>query len=259
MERSALARCLPQISQALWSDNDRSQSLAIESFATVSLLDLPFERTVERTTKILIDRANQMGTGVNREALSNPFYRLSAELRVILVALHVARWSYERLARLLDQTPEEVARAAWKARVHLASQSPIRKPNRSYPSGHKLGPNCPEYDPDAPWAQKFLDEQLGQNEQLFFQNHLMACDGCRIALNRCRDLYYQIEELLPVSALIVGEEDNWVRLYEKTQSVLHPGLGRRLWTSIYSLFYRNDVQAVGLFCIILYTLKHLFK
>jgi hypothetical protein len=145
----------------------------------------------------------------NAQAIANPFYRLEPIQRLILTALHRGRWSYERLSRVLGERAETIEELAWAARVELAvsAKGTGLFPKVSYPAGaRQAGSHCPEYLAGRPWTQRFLDEEIrAGSERLFFQNHLMACDSCRAALSRCRELYYAIEALIPGADLDSAE------------------------------------------------------
>jgi len=201
-------RTLTQIGNALWIDRDLSRRRTVETIEAVSLLSIPEERVLERASSVLLARANREDPRINAALLGDPFFRLLPEERLILVGLHFERWSYERLARILGCTEEQVATRAWKIRVHLASQ-----PNSTQrPAGRNrlpavLGavgvapkkPTCPEFHALNPWTQRFLDEEYASRERVFLQNHLMACDDCRMALSRCRELYFHVEKMIPRS------------------------------------------------------------
>jgi hypothetical protein len=195
-------RALSQIGQALWVDPALSRARTAETLQAVGLLRLSPERTLERASAALLARALREGERVPNSRLQDPFFRLLPEERLLLVGLHSERWSYPRLSRVLGCSEEQVASRAWKLRVHLASQrSDPKKPLASLGAAG-VSPrrsSCPEFDPLVPWTQRFLDEEFAPRERLFLQNHLMACDSCRGALNRCRDLYYQVETMVPRS------------------------------------------------------------
>ena len=202
-------RSLSQIGQALWGDPELSHRRTAETLQAVGFLPLADEKILERASTALLARATSERGGVLSAALANPFFRLLPEERFLLAALHAERWSYRRLARVLESGEEEVACRAWKLRVHLASQ--YRGTERPLASLGAAGavptrPSCPEFDPTNPWTQRFLDEEIPSRERLFLQNHLMACGECRGALARCRDLYYSVEGMIPKA--LAGEGDS---------------------------------------------------
>jgi hypothetical protein len=188
-----------ELGMALWVDPERAQPLVIETLSAVSLLDLPQDHAFERAAGAMLDRAERRGMADNTlDSLAlgqfgNPFFKLFPAERFILVALHAGRWSYARIARVMKLDAVGVEALAWKARTRLGIERGL------VPAGPKiLGPSCPEYDFERPWSQRFLDEEIPNGrERIFLQNHLMACDSCRHALNRCRDLYFGAEKLLP--------------------------------------------------------------
>jgi hypothetical protein len=164
-------KTLVVMGRSLWSDPGRSERVALETMTAVSLLDLTKERAVERAAAVLLERAERDGmaamTRVNLVVLDQPFFRLLPEERFLLAALHVGRWSYSRLARVMDETSERVEEIAWMARVRLSARHPAGPASR----GH----HCPDYDVRRPWTQRFLDEEMETSrERLFLQNHLMA-------------------------------------------------------------------------------------
>jgi hypothetical protein len=184
---------LSKIGNALWADSESSEKNAIETLAAVSLLNLNAERTLEKSVAALLERADCSRSSLSRklgiEIFNQPFFRLSQEERLILVALHQGDWTYARLGRILKKHPLEVEELAWNARLSLSVTS-------VYPSGPaSLGPLCPEYDAHRPWTQRFLDEEIpSARDRIFLQNHMLACNSCRQALNRCREVYFKVEE-----------------------------------------------------------------
>lgn len=177
--------------KVLWMDEDSAGRSLVETLSIVSLLQLTPERAVERASQALLERArrdtkeNQVGK--KSQALNHPFYRLSAEERLTLVGLHVGRWSYERLSRVLKLSAERVEELAWGARLELA-------PEGFYPHGPSpKSPDCPAYLPARPWAQRFLDEEMASGRELHsLRVHLMGCVSCSGYLARCRELYFQV-------------------------------------------------------------------
>jgi hypothetical protein len=158
------------------------------------LMDIPRDRLIERATSALLQRAVQQGGNTNTSHLNRVFFRLPPEARFVLSALHLGRWSYSRIGRILEIAPEQVEVLAWSARTILGAE--ISKIAIGGSKGS--GIHCPEYDLNRPWTQRFLDEEISSGqERVFLQNHLMACNACQSALNHCRDLYFAIERFLP--------------------------------------------------------------
>lgn len=199
---------LAEMGRALWADPAQADLIAAETLGATALLDLTEERALEKAALALLERATRDGMAGNLHANlgvagkgHQPFFRLFPEERFLLVALHIGRWSYSRLAVVMGETQDRIEELAWKTRLHLVS---LRGGTKSsdlwlYPVGTKLSsPRCPEYDLRHPWTQRFLDEEMPSSAQrLFLQNHLMACSGCQLALNRCRDLYYAVDAMIP--------------------------------------------------------------
>lgn len=194
-------RTFTELGVALWADPVRSVRIVTETLSAVSSLELTSERTLERAASALIGRATREGMPANLvenlHLLGHPFYRLFPEHRFLLVALHRGNWSYQRLARVFDEDVEWVQEQAWRARVQLG-EAGLGAAMR-YPVGNsQTGAKCPEYDTLRPWTQRFLDDEFEKkSEQLFVQNHLMACASCRKSLGVARELYFAIEKFFP--------------------------------------------------------------
>ncbi|MCM2279510.1 MAG: hypothetical protein NDJ89_15650 [Oligoflexia bacterium] len=197
-----------QIGRALWMNPARAEPITAEALSAVALLELTGERATERAARALLDRAVKEGMAANalvnlasteKGSAAAAFFRLYPEERFLLAAMHLANWPYARVARVLGDTVEGVQAKAWAARVALAAENHGASRQVPYPAGSGArGPNCPEYDPKAPWTQRFLDEEVHSGrERLFLQNHLMACGSCLSALSRSRDVYYAVEGMLP--------------------------------------------------------------
>ena len=116
-------KTLAEIGIAIWGDPEFSRQTTLETVAAVSLLDLNPERTIERAAMALLERAAHDGTVANSRRnlsrISSPFYRLDPIARFLLVVLHLGRWSYAKVARVLDETPERVEELAWQARIQI--------------------------------------------------------------------------------------------------------------------------------------------
>jgi len=183
---------------ALWADSQDAQIQAMDTIAAVSLVESEPEKAAERAAVALLERAKasrlQASTAAVASKIHLPFFRLSPEERLVLVGLHgqSARWSYERLGRVLNLTIESIQELAWSARVRLCGAG-------KYPAGPQgRGLHCPEYLAQRPWTQRFLDDEIGSGQERFFlQNHLMACDGCRATLTRARDVFGAVGKQLP--------------------------------------------------------------
>lgn len=208
---------LSRLSRAFWSDRALSDRQSAETLSAVTLLDLPDDSLIDKYAKGLLEKAIRIGPSANASVLDHPFYRLIPEERLVLSALHFQNWSYERLSRILGLNTEQVTSLAWNARLRIAASRPT-----AYNYAHgpkKMGTHCPDYDTQSPWTQKFLDEELSKREQLFLQNHMMGCEGCRKALISCRNLYYAVEAILPLpksDVEVAQSSDLLHRLWFKT-------------------------------------------
>ena len=255
-------KTLAEIGRAIWTDPTFSERTTVETVAAVTLLHLPPERTVERAASVLLDRATRESHAghlrKNFNSVTDPFFRLSADQRFLLVALHLGRWSYARLARILEEEIEKVEELAWTARVELIAQASTLKGSKvPYPAGAGvMGRNCPEYRADRPWTQRFLDEEIHSgNHRLFLQNHLMACDSCRNALSRCREVYFAVEAMIP--KLETGSASSFVEslgaLCTKSQQIRN-GSDRTFLRSLGIFVQRIDVQialAIMIFALVI--------
>jgi hypothetical protein len=244
-------KILAEVGRALWMDPRQSQIATVETLSAVSLLDLTPERALERAAAALLERVTSRGMAANTRAnltagmgMGQPFFRLMPEERLLLVALHLGRWSYARLSRIFDETPELIEQKAWSARIQLAATEAVQ----AYPAGASTrGPNCPEYDAQRPWTQRFLDEEIATGrERIFLQNHLMVCKTCQQALKRCRDVYYAIDRLLPR----LNEEAGDTQLLKHLEKISRRGLGlktpveRTFVESLAIFLRRTDIRWV---------------
>jgi len=246
-----------EFGRALWADPSRSGEMAIETLSAISLLDLTQERALEKASSALLDLAMRQGMASNTlSALEmgkfGAFFKLQPEERFVLAALHLGRWTYERVARVIDADSEKVEKLAWRARSQIAIAEGLT-PIGAQISSH----NCPEYDLDRPWTQRFLDEEIGTGrESVFLKNHLMACDSCRRSLSRCRDIYFRVDAMLPR----VSEDDRILRALAR---VTHDGKklrsneGITFGDSLVAFLSQRNVQIllVLVFALVLLRLK----
>jgi hypothetical protein len=244
-------RVYSSLSKALWSDADISERVSIDALVAASLAsDSAPDARIGRAVQAMLERANREGraatTRNNLAVIHEPFFRLSPEERILLVGLHLGHWSYARLARILQVSEEKIEEMAWVARSRLS--------NGVYPSGPgQLGTNCPEYDALRPWTQRFLDDEVSSSrERIFLQNHLMACEGCRQALSRFKELYFQVEkELSQHVSVSANEEDRFLFDW------LKPAVDRSFGESLRIFVRRRDVQ-IALAVLIGVIMKSLF-
>jgi hypothetical protein len=239
-----------KIGRALWLDSIHSERSSLETLTAISLLDLTPERALEKASAALLEKAKR---GITPSSLSHTdlllrqFYRLTPEERLILAALHTGGWSYLRLGRILQIDVNQVEEVAWSARLQLCASLP-------YPAGPRLmGPRCPEYVSARPWTQRFLDDEIASTrDRIFLQNHIFACLSCREALDRCRKVYFKVEEEVcktladaDLTSALKGIFRQHVLMKNPTQLTLKESLGL--------FFQRSDIRWVffGLACLVL--------
>jgi hypothetical protein len=239
-------RTLAEVGKALWMDPREREVATLETLSAVMLLNLTPDRVVERAAKGMLERVTRRGRAANfRSNLDaglkpgQTFFNLTPEDRFLLIALHLGRWSYGRLARVWKCSAEEIETQAWTARLRFAAS----EKTATYPAGASSGgAHCPEYDSSRPWTQRFLDEEITSGrERLYLQNHLMACDSCRDALRRCRESYYQIERVLPRIASEVEEDAQLLKAVEtvsrRSLGILYPA--DRTFIETWEIFSRR--------------------
>ncbi len=219
---------LAHLGGALWSEPIRALHVTQEALAAASLLDLSSEDdTLNRTVRAVYERASRTPTSVHSVALNQPFFRLFPEERLILIALHLGKWSYHRLSHVLGDSVEHIQELAWNARLFLAGSA--LKGSQGRPLMHPTGSTqciaaCPEWSTTHPWTQRYLDRELGHKEELFLQERILKCDGCKDSMQRCREIYYAAEKSIPML------QDPWMddfsknlrQTWKQSQTLVHP-------------------------------------
>jgi len=237
-------RSLSRISHSLWGDFKKSIPMSEDVLSSVGLLQLNGEETLERASKVLIERAEK--SPPSALSLQHPFFRLSPIERFLLTVLHVENWSYSRVARVLGIEQRLIAPWAWAARMKFCFQE--MPGSTEYPRGPtSLGPRCPDYDVTEPWTQAFLDEEIGARERMFLQNHLMACDQCRRSLDLSRKMIFKIESMIPVKYANEDAEQAALRLLEtwkSGESAFYP-IKTTFSQSLTALFEKPQTQTVA--------------
>lgn len=249
---------LTRISRSLWGDLQRSVEISEDTLSHVSLLNLSTEMTLERASKVMVERAEKNPPSLLK--LNHPFFRLAPIERFLLTALHVEKWTYSRVARALGIEEGIIETWAWATRLKYGFQELGLK--LDYPHAPAtLGPVCPEYNATSPWTQRMMDDQLGKRERTFLQNHLMGCDRCRKALDQTQKLYYKIEGLIPVRDHAPELEEATTRLllnWNKGQTIRRPIL-LTPQQSFVTFFMQPKVQvafALLLFTVLVYFTKN---
>lgn len=199
------------MSSAFWNTEEDSERSALETLSIVSVLDLSPERALEKAARALLEKARSSANHFRLDSRTDPrsdprrrdshpgFFHLSLEARMALVAIHQGKWSYEKLARILQIDSEGVEDLLWKARVLLVTDSSqlragsfkVKYPSAPYP----ISPSCPEYDNARPWTQRLLDGEIpAGKEQFFLKEHLVRCKACKECFVRCKEIYYRVNE-----------------------------------------------------------------
>ncbi len=236
-------KSLTRISRSLWGDLEKSISIGADTLTHVSLLRLNDELTLERASKVMIERAEKNPPRLL--ALQHPFFRLAPVERFLLTALHVEKWEYSRIARTLGIEVTLVEPWAWATRIKVAFQE--MDAGLDYPHGPAtLGPACPLYDPGQPWTQRLLDDELGKRERWFLQNHLIACDRCRKTLELSRRMFFKIEGIIPVRDAAHETElatERIYRIWKAGESAFRP-VKTTLKESLVVFFNQTSIQII---------------
>jgi hypothetical protein len=239
-------RLVSNLGQSLWAQPEQSRAITRETVSAASVVSGQPDRALEASLQALLDRANKKGM---YSRVPTGFNALFPEERFILLALHQGRWSYARVARVVRESEEMVQQLAWNARVYLALTH--------YPSAPvQAGSSCPEYDPQRPWTQKLLDEEVRGQEKLFLQGHLSRCNECRQALLRAKEVYYGVQkkiDALEASAPLPGLTAQLHTLLEQGRQVKSASGTGRISDGLREMLARADVRllllgwVVGLF------------
>jgi hypothetical protein len=185
-------KVLASLGTAIWADSDLSEQNVLETVSAAALFGLTPEKTLEKACRGLLEKAK--GQSALNAWIQNPslfkqvFYRLAPEERFVLTAVHIGRWSYDRLAGILAKSREDVQEILWQSRLALNE-------GRPYPAGPAFSSlNCPEYNPRVPWTQKFLDNgEIQGKDRFFLIQHMLSCSSCAGAMARCRSLYFNVD------------------------------------------------------------------
>lgn len=237
-------RALSHIGKALWANPNQATAYPLETFSAVNLITPDEERVIERTSQALLERATRDGSNATAQGVQNPFYRLSAEERFILSALHVGKWTYGRIAKILGKTSEQISELAWSSRVHLsvARQSLPGGMPAPHPTGSKLeSVECPEYHPARPWTQSYLDSNLASTEKMFIQEHVQTCASCSQALSRARVVLLTAQSLIPRAYDLDELDKGYHRVIRRSKAITAPDEVSFL-ESLGIFFSRPEVQ-----------------
>ena len=230
-------KLVSNLGQSLWAQPEQSAAITRETVSAVSFLDSNPERAIEKTAQALLDRANLKGMYAR---VPTGFNALFPEERFILLALHSGRWSYERIGRVVRESTEMVQQLAWNARVFLSTAHYPVAPTPTSPS-------CPEYDPQHPWTQRFLDEELKGQDKLFLQSHLKGCTSCREALVRAKDVYYRVQTQIETMETKVAQPGLTAQLHtlvEQGQKLRYP-VSTDLAENLFTYLARPEVRIVA--------------
>lgn len=202
--------------KALWADSNQRDSITLNAFSSISLLELSEDESLEQTARCLLENARRTTAAASRlremqqvEPAYRAFYSLHPDERFLLALLHLEHWNYAKVAHFFGITLEGLEVMAWRIRIQVSSKYPLASPMDT--------PSCPEFDVRRPWTQRFLDDEYSNGtEKVFLQNHLMICDGCRRALQSCREVYYAVDAAIPRN---LDQDENTRKLISNLQRV----------------------------------------
>ena len=236
-------RSLTRISRSLWGDLDRSVAMSEDTLTSASLLNLSDDRTIERASKVMIERAEKNPPTLLR--LNHPFFRLAPIERFLLTTLHIEKWSYARIARTLGIDVDLIQPWAWATRIKYCYQE--MESDLDYPRGPaSLGSVCPEWNATAPWTQRMLDDEGSKRERLFLQNHLMACEKCRKSLDLTRKMIFKIESMIPVKEISTDTEnaaEHILEVWRAGETVFRP-IKTKGSESLIRFIHQREVQFI---------------
>ncbi len=246
-----------KLSRSLWVDLNDCEKGSSEALAVAGLMNLTPERTLDKAIQALLERANLEGMAgnsrKNQTSLLQCFFRLTPEERLSLAALHVARWSYQRLTRVLNTDEDSLQELVWAARLQLSL-------SQTYPTGPSTrGVNCLSYDMRKPWTQRFLDDELSSKGELIrLQRHLVECESCLKLLNRCRDLYFKVDREL--MKIVEGPDfsQGLKRIWDQIPDQV-PLAQQSFRGSLKALWRQPDIPWLLLFLVIFVFLKSLHR
>lgn len=211
--------------------------------STTALMDLNGDQIFEKVVLQLLDQSQKHSANRTTAALNHPFYRLLPIQRFALMGRHLEGWSYTKLGTLLNLPSYDIEKILWQTRVELGT---YRSSDISIGSSLCTF-QCPEYNIQRPWTQRFLDEQLRAQDRVFLQGHLLQCESCRQTLESARKIYYLAQSEIPTFEC---SENHLQMLSERWNAIrearVHQPLSvQKTWIpSLRTFFARKDVQVL---------------
>lgn len=190
------------LGKTLWPRPEQAIYHLKETASAVALtVDESAEQWSERLFQALFRQGLRGTEFPHRQDQVNPFHHLSVPERFLLIALQRLNWSYSKISRVMEMDYGMIEEIAWSTRLELLILSgsySTHNPWR-YPLGGKdFSSSCPEFDVRKPWTQRFLDQEITHRGRfLFLQNHLRYCKCCNELLTQTKNLYFNVERILP--------------------------------------------------------------
>ncbi len=182
-------------SQALHRDDSNAPARLFDICAALCTLNLNPETRFQRAITALKLTLKSLSPTQILEGLYQPFWNLGPDQRLALALLHLGRSSWSRVSAVLEiKDTSNLGAFFWSARQELVYRSGANEP---VPAGPSItGSDCPLYDSESPWAQKFFDEEMPKPERVFIERHLQQCTACADHLSRVRAFYYRADKLV---------------------------------------------------------------
>ncbi len=191
----------------------------------------------------------QAGLTQGLENEKDAFYRLDELERFALACVESGSCSYFRLSKILQIGVPEVEALLWKARLRLDAWIRLQAPRsttRSYPiGGNSSSLSCPLYEAQAPWPQRFLDQNFrSRREQSLLPHHLGFCPACQKTLAHHRAIHHFTGQAVR-GTLEKIQKSPWAQGFDSAVEVIFPTpLFQEDW-SFFERFTRSWIRVLS--------------
>lgn len=176
--------------RVLVSDPDQAHPFILEALIPRALKEPNDERLAQHVLQQWAREQGQRWNASEETDLNQPIQRVLPWRRMLLTLASDLKLSYANSALWMGMSESQTVLELWKTRAELA---------RPYtaPAAIPTSDACPEWIPERPWVQTYVDGFMPRFERVFVESHVLECDSCRAAVLNTRTMIQKAYMTLP--------------------------------------------------------------
>ena len=247
---------ITHIGITLWSDTNIGKGIVNKTTEIISSHNLTKRMSLIKTIQSMYLTAQKVPIYHNASSFNNVFFRLNVQERFVLGAFYLNKWNYNKIGEILGKKKEEVECILSKARsqLYLYSNIKINQKVDIKINNNEKRIDCPDYNPENPWVNKFLDKEFSKSVNLFLESHVLKCTNCQNILLKHRTINYDIKKLIPRPLNNYELNNNTNLLLKKLKLISRYNKNKDITflESLFIFFSRSEIKTIILIFLIFF-------